>query len=220
MTRSNLTAVFVASSLLCGLVNAQDNYTAPRNAWGQPDLQGVWNFSSNVPMQRPQQFGEREFMTEEEIEELRARLASRDAASDQAVPQSEGSPGGYNDFWVESAGLTDQIRTSHIVYPTNGRYPDRVEGAPVQFGGLGPDIPGQRPVRFTVGGIAKDGPEDRGLSERCIVGFNDGPPFMPSLYNNNVQIFQHKDTAVILTEMIHNARIVPLDGRPPLPEEI
>jgi hypothetical protein len=75
-------------------------------------------------------------------------------------------------------------------------------------------------VRYTVGGIAKNGPEDRGLSERCIVGFNDGPPFMPSLYNNNVQIFQSRDHAVILTEMIHNARIVPLDDRPPLPEEI
>ncbi len=68
--------------------------------------------------------------------------------------------------------------------------------------------------------LKKEGPEDRGLSERCIVGFNDGPPFSPSLYNNNVQIFQHKDIAVVLTEMIHNARIVPLDGRPPLPEEI
>ncbi|MCG8413728.1 MAG: hypothetical protein MI746_05860 [Pseudomonadales bacterium] len=211
---------FLAAALVAGLANAQDNYIAPRNMWGQPDLQGVWNFSSNVPMQRPDQYGEREFMTAEEVEELRARLASRDAASDQAVPQRDGGPGGYNDFWVESAGLTDRIRTSHVVYPLNGRFPETVEGTPVQFGGLGPDVPGQRPVRYTVGGIAKDGPEDRGLSERCIVGFNDGPPFMPSLYNNNVQIFQHKDTAVILTEMIHNARIVPLDGRPPLPEEI
>ena len=79
---------------------------------------------------------------------------------------------------------------------------------------------GSAAVRYTVGGIAKNGPEDRGLSERCIVGFNDGPPFMPSLYNNNVQIFQSRDHAVILTEMIYNARIVPLDDRPPLPEEI
>lgn len=74
-------------------------------------------------MQRPERFAEREFMTVEEVEEMRARLAARDAASDQAVPQAEGGPGGYNDFWVESAGITDQIRTSHIVYPTNGRYP-------------------------------------------------------------------------------------------------
>ena len=215
-------ALFLAGGLaFIGSLFAADVYVAPSNEWDQPDLQGVWNFSSNVPFQRPEQFGEREFMTDDEIAAMRARLAAADAASDQAVASSDpNSPGGYNDFWVESAGITDRIRTSHVVYPPNGRLPGRVEGAVVQFGGLGPDVPGQRPVRYTVGGIAKDGPEDRGLSERCIVGFNDGPPFMPSLYNNNVQIFQNRDHAVILTEMIHNARIVPLDDRPPLPEEI
>lgn len=194
---------------------AQDSdYDVPRTQWGQPDLQGVWNFSSNVPMQRPERFGEREFMTEEEVAEMRARIAERDANSDQAVAQSEGSPGGYNDFWVESAGITDYVRTSHIVYPANGRLPRTVEGTPIQYGGLGDDVPGQRPVRYTVGGISKTGPEDRGLSERCIVGFNSGPPFTPSLYNNNVQIFQSRDTAVILTEMIHDARIVPIYESP------
>ncbi len=213
--------LLVAGTLVSGLASAQAPYVAPRNIWGQPDLQGVWNFSSNVPMQRPEQFGEREFMTDDEVASMQARLAERDAASDQAVPTDDpNSPGGYNDFWVESAGLTDRIRTSHIIYPLNGRYPARVQGSPIQFGGLGDDVPGTRPVRYTVGGIAKTGPEDRGLSERCILGFNDGPPFSPSLYNNNVQLFQHRDTAVILTEMIHNARIVPLDDRPPLPDEI
>ncbi|MEX0964628.1 MAG: hypothetical protein WDZ52_11380 [Pseudohongiellaceae bacterium] len=205
---------------LCLSALAAEDYSPPRTEWGQPDLQGVWNFSSNVPMERPERFGEREFMTVDEVEQMRARLAARDAASDQAVAQAEGGPGGYNDFWVESAGITDQIRTSHIVYPTNGRLPARVEGAAISFGGLGPDVPGARPVRYTVGGIAKDGPEDRGLSERCIVGFNSGPPFVPSLYNNNVQIFQSKDTAVIITEMIHDARIVQIGERPPLDEKI
>ena len=163
---------------------ALDDYEIPRTEWGQPDLQGVWNFSSNVSMQRPRRFGSREFMTEEEVAQLCARLAAADAASDQAVPQRDGGPGGYNDFWVESAGLTDYIRTSHIVYPITGRLPDTVDGVDVIAGGLGDDVSGERPVRFVVGGIAKDGPEDRGLSERCIVGFNAGPPFVPSLYNN------------------------------------
>ena len=208
--------------LISGSAIAQDDYVAPRTEWGQPDLQGVWNFSSNVPLTRPERFGDREFMTPEEVEELRARLAAADAASDQAVPRIDetNDPGGYNDFWVESAGITDRIRTSHIVYPTNGRMPAPVEGVDIVFGGLGDDVPGDRPVRFVVGGIGKDGPEDRGLSERCIVGFNSGPPFMPSLYNNNVQIFQNRDTAVILTEMIHDARIVPIGERPPLDEDI
>ena len=208
--------------LISPLAFAAEDFVAPRTEWGHPDLQGVWNFSSNVPLQRPARFGDREFMSPEEIEELRARLAAADAASDQAVPRpvSADDPGGYNDFWVESAGITDRIRTSHIVYPTNGQMPAPVEGIEIVFGGLGDDVPGQRPVRFVVGGISKDGPEDRGLSERCIVGFNSGPPFMPSLYNNNVQIVQNKDSAVIVTEMIHDARVVLIGERPPLDEDI
>jgi len=91
---------------------------------------------------------------------------------------------------------------------------------PVQVGGLGPDEPGPRPVRMVVGGVAKDGPEDRGLSERCIVGFNSGPPFTPNLYNNNIQIFQNENTAVIMTEMIHDARIVPIGSSKPLDNDI
>jgi hypothetical protein len=206
-------------------VLAQDSdFETPRTAWGHPDLQGVWNFSSNVPMQRPERYGNRQFMTDEEVAQLRARLEERDANSDQAAPQTEGSPGGYNDFWVESAGITDHIRTSHIVYPENGRLPPAVEGVKIQYGGLGPDVPDERPVRFTVGGISKDGPEDRGLSERCIVGFNSGPPFTPSMYNNNVQIFQSRDTAVIMTEMIHDARIVQIfdsaESMPKLTDDI
>ena len=117
-------------------------------------------------------------------------------------------------------GGTGDNRTSLITYPENGRLPETVEGVPVQVGGLGPDEPGVRPVRMVVGGIAKDGPEDRGLSERCIVGFNSGPPFTPNLYNNNVQIFQNKDTAVIMTEMIHDARIVPIASDNELTDDI
>src|SRR5210317_244207 len=110
-------ALLLAAGLaFTGSLFAADVYVAPRNEWGQPDLQGVWNFSSNVPFQRPEQFGEREFMTDDEIAAMRARLAEADAASDQAVASSDpNSPGGYNDFWVESAGITDRIRTSHVV---------------------------------------------------------------------------------------------------------
>ena len=79
---------------------------------------------------------------------------------------------------------------------------------------------GERPVRFPVGGIGADGPEDRGWSERCLMGFNTGPPMRPSAYNNNVQLFQAPGYLVILHEMVHDARIVPLDGRSHLPEHI
>ena len=189
---------------------AQDDYQVPRTEWGQPDLQGVWNFSSNVPMQRPSQYGTRQFLTSEEIEAIAARRAALDDASDSALP-IEGVDESYNDFWIENAGIGDTVRTSHIVYPENGRLPAFAEGAIEAQGMYGGDTTGEsRPVRIAAGGIGADGPEDRGLSERCIIGFNAGPPFVPSLYNNNVQIFQSKDTAVLMTEMIHDARIVPL----------
>jgi len=221
---------FIAFLLAGSFALAQNgDYRVPRTEWGQPDLQGVWNFSSDVPMQRPQRYGTQQFLSEEELEERRAQVAANRAAADAAAaqlvldpeaPEATSNPGGYNDFWIEVAGLGDVVRTSHIIHPEDGRIPPAVEGAPRQFGGLGPDIPGERPVRYVVGGISKDGPEDRGLSERCIVGFNSGPPFVPSLYNNNMQIFQNRDTAVIMTEMIHDARIVPLVEKPPLHDDI
>ena len=200
-------ALAAATLVLAGFIQAQEEaYAAPRTEWGQPDLQGVWNFSSFIPLERPAFFGDKEFLTEQEI----AALAAQTEAGLEAINNI--GVGGYNTFWVEMGGDRDN-RTSLITYPENGRLPESVEGVPVQVGGLGPDEPGTRPVRMVVGGIAKDGPEDRGLSERCIVGFNAGPPFTPNLYNNNVQIIQNQDTVVIMTEMVHDARIVPLDGR-------
>ena len=197
------------------VVQAQDSdYVVPRTEYGQPDLSGVWNFSSFVPMQRPRQFADKEFLTPEDI----AAIANQTEAGLEALNYI--GVGGYNTFWVENAGRGDNTRTSLITYPEDGRVPETVEGVPVQVGGLGPDEPGIRPVRMTVGGIAKDGPEDRGLSERCIVGFNSGPPFTPNLYNNNVQLVQSKDHVVIMTEMIHDARIVPLDGRDHIDDSI
>lgn len=222
--------IFVLSGAL-GVVFAQQDtsYQVSLNAYGQPNLEGVWNFSSNIPMRRARKYGDQEFLTAEQVEELKAKQAADAAAADAAAarlvinpeaPAATSNPGGYNDFWFESAGIGENVRTSLIVYPRNGRTPPAVEGAERATGGLGPDIPGTRPVRYVVGGIAKDGPEDRGLSERCIVGFNSGPPFLPSLYNNNVQIIQARNTAVVMTEMIHDARIVQLGKEEELSEDI
>ena len=181
-----------------------------RTEWGHPDLRGVWNFSSDVPMERPPRFGERRFLSADEIAELQAQRAAADAASDSALP-IPGVDESYNDFWIENAGIGGMMRTSHIVQPADGRLPPLAEGAVASQGVYGGGDTGEsRPVRIAAGGIGTDGPEDRGLSERCLIGFNAGPPFTPSLYNNNVQIFQNRDTAVIMTEMIHDARIVPL----------
>ena len=206
------------------------DYDTPKNAWGDPDLSGVWNFASNTPMQRPEKWGDQEFLTSEQLQEeitrQRASARAADERAAKAVDLDADLPTGpqvlgYNDFWFETQGLGANVRTSHIVYPINGRIPLAVEGAKVQRGNQITDTPNEnRPVRFVVGGISKDGPEDRGLSERCIVGFNSGPPFVPSLYNNNVQLFQNEDNVVILTEMIHDARIVPIGQRKALADDI
>ena len=209
----------IASLVLWSNAWSAEDYQVPKTEWDQPDLQGVWNFSSDIPMQRPSQYGKREYMTEEEIAEIRARRVVRDEGSDAAIPNG-GVNEAYNDFRVETGGIGDVARTSIIVYPTNGRLPPYAEGAIVVQGRLDPDIDGERPVRFTGGGIGSDGPEDRGLGERCIVGFNAGPPIQPSLYNNNLQIVQSRDHVVIMIEMVHDARIVPLDGSGPLDDSI
>jgi len=209
-------AAVVAGAMTSGAF--ADDYVAPRTEWGHPEIRGVWNFSSNTPMERNRQYGDRQYYTAEEVVE-RDRLAA--IAADEGDGQSsQGGVGGYNQFWVEGLPQDLNLRTSIIIDPVDGRLPARVPGAPMGFGGLGPDSPGQRPVRFTVGGVGKDGPEDRGLSERCLLGFNSVPPFLPSMYNNNVQLFQNKDHVVIFNEMIHEARIVPVDGRPYLPGEV
>lgn len=212
MKLRKLALATAVSALLGGVVQAQD-YEVPKTQWGQPDLQGVWNFSSTIPLQRPAFFADKAYLTEEDL----AAITAQTEQGLQAINNI--GVGGYNTFWTEMGGTGDN-RTSLIMYPENGRLPETVEGVAVQVGGLGPDEPGNRPTRMVVGGISKDGPEDRGISERCIVGFNSGPPFTPNLYNNNVQIVQSKDTAVIMTEMIHDARIVPLTDKPALSEDV
>lgn len=202
-----------------------------RTQWGQPDLQGVWNFSTEVPFERPLEFGEREFLSREEIDAIQARLAAEAEAGATVEASTElanrGAPStderflyGYDHFWYEMASIAETVRTSQIVYPSNGRLPPLVAGAPRGQSGFLQDAPGQRPVRTGSGGIGKDGPEDRGLPERCIIGLNGLPPYRASRYNNNLQIVQSRDHVVILGEMIHNARMVPLTDLPPLPESI
>ena len=160
---SAILPIAITTSSFSAAQQAED-YKAPRTEYGHPDLQGVWNFSSNIPMQRNRRFGEQEFLTAEEVAEERARVEAAAAAAaaaaatlvvDPDAPPEGDNPGGYNDFWFESAGIGDLVRTSHIVYPKDGRVPEAVEGAPRQYGGLGPDIPGSRPVRYVVAALPK-----------------------------------------------------------------
>lgn len=222
------TLLFTAS--LGTIATAQDNESL-RTEWGHPDLQGVWNFSTEIPFERPAQFGDREFLTDQEIADIKARLeaeaeegnvveADADVANRGAPDTDERFVYGYDHFWYEMASIADTVRTSQIVYPQDGRLPPLVEGTPVGRSGFLEDAPGERPVRTGSGGIGKDGPEDRGLPERCIIGMNALPPYRPSRYNNNLQIIQNRDHVVIISEMIHNARMIPLYEKPNLPEHI
>jgi hypothetical protein len=206
------------------------NYQPPLTEHGLPDLSGVWNFSTQTPFERAEQYGDREFLSEEEMLASEARrAASADAAAQREMTVSEmilstgraTSAGAVNSFWMEGTSLRRNNRTSVVVYPRNGRLPPVQEGVVVQRSD--PDgvreLPGERPVRYTHGGIDRTGPEDRGLSERCLV-FNSGPPLVSGPYNNNLQIIQNADHVVILTEMGWDARIVPLQKQSMLDEKV
>ena len=189
---------------------------APRTAWGAPDLQGVYDFGTATPFQRPSELAGRETFTDEEAavrEQLNAEQFADDLNTDSLTPPN------YNNFWFDNGSTVAQtMQTSLIVDPPDGRLPavtpqqERKAAAERAAGG--------RPVRLIFGGVGVDGPEDRALAERCLLGFNSGPPAMPSAYNNYLQVFQTPDHVVILTEMVHEARIVPLDGRARRQQEI
>ena len=200
-------------AMLCfpPLAAGQTGGDTPRTPWGDPDLQSVWDFRTFTPLERPAELAGKATLTEEEAAEIEATAP---AVVSEFIASAGGDVGGYNDFWFDiGTNVVESLQTSLIIDPPDGRLPALVSDALRQVGSGAYDIPGERPVRYRVGGIGVDGPEDRGLSERCLVGFNAGPPMMPSAYNNNMQIFQTLDHVVILNEMVHDVRIVPLDGR-------
>ena len=227
LARGRRAAVVIALLAGASPVGAQTSFEPPRLVDGRPDLQGVWDFRTLTPLQRPEDSGDRAVLTAEEAGEIEAQEATRTA---EAFAPSEvrdaplavgGSVGAYNSYWSDhGARIVDDQRTSLINDPTTGRLPALQPGVGMVELSLGEDRPGERPVRVRAAGIGADSFEDRGLAERCLVGFNSGPPIVPAGYNQNIQIFQTSDYVVILHEMVHDARIVPLDGRGRLPESI
>ena len=183
----------------------------PRTADGRPDLSGVWNFSTATPMQRPEELAGKARLTAEEAAEYEALLAERRIAGDSTSPTAslEARVSYEQAIWFERGVELAEYRTSLIVDPPNGRIPAMRPEAVVR--GLATRVMRGRPA---------EGPEDRGLSERCLMGFNSGPPMTPSVYNNNVQLFLTPGYFGIVNEMVHNARLVPLDGRPHVPASL
>ena len=194
----------------------QTAYEPPRLPDGKPDLQGVWDFRTLTPLERPLMLGDKATLSAEEAAVYEARAAALIRPEDSLPIGGEVSA--YNNVWIDQgARLTDDQRTSQIVDPADGRLPALQPGVEMQVLSLDEDRPGTRPVRVRAAGIGADSWEDRGLGERCLVGFNAGSPIIPAGYNQNIQIFQTAEHVVILTEMVHDARIVPLDGREHLP---
>ena len=184
--------------------------SVPRTPDGKPDLQGYWSFATVTPFERPSEFGEKSVLTDAEVQQFEEQAAAR-ANQDEGRKRGTAADLGraYNDFWYDRGTRVVGTRQSSIVVdPPNGRVPALTPEAQERASARAAARKQRGPA---------DGPEDRSLGERCILGFNAGPPFAPSAYNNNVQIVQTKEYVVIMTEMVHDARIVPLDGRRHLP---
>jgi hypothetical protein len=192
---SALVAVALAVS-----IRAQAPGTARRTPDGHPDLQGYWYFGSATPLERPKEFEGKTFLTAEEA-----------AAFEQRTDEHRGDVlAVHAPEWLDyGKRMGTDRRTSLIIDPPDGRVPPLTPAARARVAA--------RRARIQSG--PADNPEDRPVQERCLV-FGAGPPLLPGPYNNNMQIVQTPGAMVVLSEMIHDARIVTLDGRPAPPPAI
>ena len=187
----------------------------PRTPWGHPDLQGIWDNHSITPMERPARFAGREFLTSQEVAELEKRAVDENTDEARFSDKERDVEAAYNDFWWDRATTVVKThRTSLIIDPPDGKIPPLVSEAQDRQGEV--ELR-RRPLRATGGFEAGRGADswfDRSLWERCIT---QGLPRVSTVaYNSNIRIVQSPDRVVILYEMIHEARIIPLDNSPHL----
>ena len=179
--------------------------TIPRLPDGRPDIGGFWSNNTATPLQRPQALAGKEFLTDAEAKALEVDSRERTLASDRQAVEHPKEVGDYNAAFKEDARWAlPNKRTSIITEPKDGRLPPFTPEAEKKFKA------DQEYHRQHL----HDGPEDMTTIERCITWITSGPPMLPSFYNNNYQIVQTHDHVVILAEMVHDVRIIPLDRRP------
>jgi hypothetical protein len=187
-------------------------YTAPRTPDGQPDLQGFWTNTTYTPLERPKNVT-KAFYTREEALELSKQAAT--VESEQTEPGT--IPDVHYDFTQfgldrNQGGMAMNLRTSMIVDPPDGTIPPMTAEGEKRTAA-------RAEARKRMGG-ATDAVQNQPLSVRCIIMDRAGPPMLAGAYNNNYQIVQVPGYVMILVEMIHDVRIIPLDGRPHLPQHV
>src|SRR5262245_37951202 len=191
-------ATFIAVSSLApiALEGQAQTWRPPHTAWGDPDLQGTWNFANMTPLERPKELAGKDVLTAQEAEDfekqtLKERLATLST--------------GDREWWDSGSKIMKARRTSLISDPSDGRLPPLTPEARQRAAAQAASRRGRGPA---------DSWEDRSLSERCIWFGSAGPPMLPGPYNNNVQLLQTRDYVAIVNEMIHDVRIVAMNGRP------
>lgn len=186
--------------------------TVPRTPDGRPDLQGTWSFASATPLQRPEAFANKPVLNEAEAAAFLKDLPNGGCRFVKCDGSAEGRlESAYDDSWYDPGSTLADNRTSLVVDPPDGRVPSMTPEAQKKVSAA---------RALDLGRALLDGPEQATPTDRCILSFNSGPPMNPSAYNNNVQITQTPHYVVIFNEMVHMARIVPLDRRPWPPAQL
>ena len=174
-----------------------------RTAWGTPDLQGVWDFRTITPLERPQDLADQQFLSKEETANREQEAVDRNEWFLNAEVQraeAGGNVGAYNlGIWMDT-GTTSTGRTSLIVDPPDGRVPELTKVGQARTVNQPTSYKDQRYASYT----------DLSNFDRCITGFNAGPPITPAGYNQNMQLFQTEHYVAVLTEMVHTARLIPI----------
>ena len=197
------------------------DWTLSHTPWGHPDIQAIWNNGTITPLERPDNVAEQAFLSPEEVaaaeQRAQARVDLENAPSEvrtEPLPAG-GNVGAYNSFWTEqSTSVVGTNRTSLITDPENGRLPPLTPQALARI----TSAESRRLADVQNGAVPANGPEEMGLSERCL--WYRGIPSIPTGYNNNFHFLQGPDYVVILQEHIHDLRVIYLDDRPHLPAGI